>query len=300
MIFLVKCMTITDSINIDRKTEMPIATCPLKYSSRLVRTINHLPEGYETAGPGMADFYDTLKVAAVIAVADGKPITPSTAGEEHQIYVQSIVGAEKLRDVEELRDYFANNDEGWYAWAHTLTGLRFHEADLRKPYNIGDKVTAEVIITDIAPYISQIADPKFTRENWKDIIEKINKVVAKLPVPYSRGHVIKEMHSTLDIFTEVEQTTEHKTPYALHGWLRENLDIPKDPISGHYEVAVGRGRRWHHVGVRCPDVGADDRRWDANSYVGFRPVVRGSVPGIQVVAADIYSMSPEVWKIPKD
>ena len=257
MIYAVVIMATQTDVATDRTIEVPRGTYPLQYSPRLVRT--------------SADFYDTLKATAEMAVS------LPTAGEEQAIYVQRSAGAKKLRDVEELMDYFGNNDEGVYIWGHNLTGLRFREADLRKPYNVGDKITALVIETDITPYLSQIADPKFTRDNWKDIIGNVNKVKGELAVPYARGHVIREMHPTLGIFTGVEQTTEHKAPYALHGWLRENLDIPQDPISGQYEVAVGRRSAWLLVEGGCLDVDAACRRGDASSDDGFRPVVRGSV-----------------------
>ena len=260
-------MATATSVPTDRTVQVPLGTYSLDYSPRLVRT--------------KADFYDTVMLAVRMSdpelMATGKYLSPPSAGEEQAIYVQRSGSAKKLRDVEELRDYFANNDEGWYAWGWNTTGLRFREADLRKPYNVGNKVTVLVIETDITPYLSQIADPNFTRENWKDIIDKVNQVKGELAVPYARGHVIREMHPTLGIFTEVEPTTEHKASYALHGWLRENLDVPQDPISGQYEVAVGRGGGWLHD-ERCLDVVAGYWRWGAGSGGGFRPVVRGTIP----------------------
>jgi hypothetical protein len=147
---------------------------------------------------------------------------------------------------------------------------------LRRPYNVGDKVTAQIIITDITPFLTQIADPKFTRESWKDIIDEVNRVEGEIAVPYSRGHVIREMQN--GIFTEIEQTIDHRTPFALHGWLRENLDVPQDQISGHYDVAVGRRFLWRHdEHDRCLVVSAGYVRCYAYSDAGFRPVVRGSV-----------------------
>jgi len=260
-------MTTSTSVPTDRTIEVPRGTYSLQYSPRLVRT--------------RADFYDTVMLAVRMSdpklMATGKYLSPPSAGEEESVYRKVTPSAEKLRDVEELRDYFANNDEGWHAWGHTLTGLRFREADLRKPYNVGDKITVLAIETDITPFLRQIADPKFTRENWKDIIGKVNNVKGELAVPYARGHVIRELHPTLGIFTEVEPTTEHKAPYALHGWLRENLVVPKDPISGQYDVAVGRWSGWCRGEDGCLGVVAYYGRWLAASPDGFRPVVRGSV-----------------------
>ncbi len=258
------------NIAMDRTAEVSRGTYSLSYSPRLVRT--------------GADFYDTLKFAAEMAVC------LPTAGEEQAIYAQRSAGAKKLQDVEEFRDYFANNDENVYIWGHNSTGLRFRETDLRKSYNVGDKITALVIETDITPYLSQIADPQFTRESWKDIIDKVNIIQGEILLPYARGNVIREMHPTLGIFTEIEQTTEHKAPFVLHGWLRENLDIPQDPISGHYDVAVGRGSYWLPDGHRgCLGVDAGYGRWGAYSGGGFRPV-RGSGPEgpkIEVVSANV-------------
>jgi hypothetical protein len=264
-----------------KKIEVPRDCYPLDYSSRLVRTSDYFQENrdkpYFSDGHD-PDFYDTLKVAAEMAVAAGKNITLSDAGEEQQIYVQKSPGAKKLRDVEEFMDYFANNNGNWYAWEHSLTALRFRENDLNRDYRIGEKIKSEIILTKIPEDIlRQIADEKFTHDNFKDIINKINKMVDSVDVPYSRGHVIKEMHSTLGIFTEVEKTTEHEAPHALHAWMRNNLQIPKDLISGHYDVAVGRGCSWHlGVGEGCLNVDAGYGRSVAGSDVGFRPVVRGS------------------------
>src|SRR3989338_8034345 len=262
-------MTTATSVPTDRKIEVPKDTYSLQYSPRLVRT--------------RADFYDTFIMAVRMTdpemMAAGKYLSPPSAGEEEAIYRKASPGTRKLRDLEELRDYFANNDENWYAWNWNTTGLRFREADLRKPYNVGDKITALVIETGIMSYLRDIADPKFTRYNWKDIIDKVNHAKGELAVPYSRGHVIREMHPIFGIFTEVEQTTEHETPYALHGWLRENLDVPQDPISGHYDVAVERRSSWHH-GERCLSVDAGCRRWNSDSDGGFRPVW-GPLPEIR-------------------
>jgi hypothetical protein len=278
-------MATSTTVPTDRKIEVPLGTYSISYSPRLVRSIDHLPEGYASAEYDKSDFYDALKVAAVMGVS------LPTAGEEHAIYAQRGAGAKKLRDVEEFRDHFTNNDEKVYIWGHSLTGLRFREKDLRKPYNVGDKVTVQVIETDITPFLPQIANPEFTRNNWKDIIGQVNHVKDELIIPYCRGQVIREMHPVHGIFTEVEPSIEHNAPSALHGWLRENLDLPQDPISGYYDVAVERRSCWHHdVGERCLNVYADYRRLNASSNAGFRPVVRGSRlkgPKIEVVSADV-------------
>jgi len=267
-------MAMATHVTIDRTAEVPPGIYPLQYSSRLFRT--------------RKDFYDNLKIAAERSVAAGKVIMPPDANEEEQyIYVQKISGAKRPSDVEELQDYFAKNEDGWYAWAYTLTGLRVPEKYVCKTYRIGEKVPVQIIVTDITPYISQIADPRFTYDNWKDIIDKVNHVKAELAVPYSRGHVIREMHSTLGIFTEVEKTTEHKEPYALHAWLREDLQLPKDPISGYYDLAVGRRRDWLLFMDMCLAVDADHLRWIAHSYSddSFRPVVRDSgSEGLKIVS----------------
>ena len=283
-----KVMTFSTAIAIGGKIKVPVGTRDLDYSPRLARTINHLPEGYATAEQGRADFYDTLKAAAVMTMearARGEILvsqflTPSDSNEAHHIYAQKSSGAKRLRDVEEFMNHFADNNESWYAWEETLTGLRFREADLRRPmpYNVGEKITAEKIETEITlDILMQIADPKFTRDNFRDIIGRINKVTGTVDVPYARGHVIREMRN--GIFTEVEPTTEHGESYVLHGWLRENLDVPKDPISGHYEVAVGRWCGWpHDEDERCLLVAAVYARSDAASVGRLRVRVAASAP----------------------
>ncbi|MBI4896173.1 MAG: hypothetical protein HY832_01360 [Candidatus Aenigmarchaeota archaeon] len=273
-------MAIVTDVFADRTIEMPNGTGSLCYSPRLVQTNNHVPVGYATVEPRRVDFYDTLKVAAVMAVAHGKLMTPSDANEAQEIYAQKSFGAKRLRDVEEFKDHFGNNNENWYAWEETLTGLRFREADLCKRYEIGDKITAEVIVTDITPYFEQIADRNFTRENWKDIVEKINQIKGEVCMPYSRGHVIREM-DPLGIFTEVEQTREHEMPLALHGWLIENLAVRKDSVTDRYDIAVRRWSGWLHDGGGCLGVAAGCARSYADSDGGFRPVVRGSSPKIE-------------------
>ena len=257
-------MATATGVNIERLANVPKVIYPLDGSKRLIRT--------------GADFYDTVIQAVRMTdpkmLASGLYLSPPSAGEEEAVYRKVSQGAKNLSDVEELRDYFANNDDSWYAWNWNTTALRFRKADLsansKKSYKVGDKITAEVIETDITPFLSQIDDPKFTRESWKDIIDKVNHVKGELAIPYARGHVIMEMHPTLGIFTEVEPTRERKAPYALHAWLRENLDVPQDPISRRYDIAVGRGSAWHRD-EECLNVDAYYRRWAADSDDGFRP-----------------------------
>ena len=257
------------TLELNSTTEVPRSTYTIQYSPQLVRTGK--------------DFYGTLEIAAKMAVAAGADASDnhlrlSTEAEEQYLYSQKGAGAKKLSDVPELKDYFGNNDGNWYAWGWTLTGLRVPEEYVGRKCTIGEKIPVQVIVTDISQYISQIADPNFERENWKDIIAQVNRVQDEILVPYSRGHVVKENHPAFGIFTEIEETTEHSTPYALHAWLRENLDVAKDPISGNHDLAVARRAGWHRDGhVRCLGANADYGRWRGDSYDGFRPV-RGSVP----------------------
>lgn len=269
-------MATTTSFTMNGKVGVPIIKYSFQYSSKLARSIDYLPEGYATEKPGESDFYDALKVAAVMGA------NLPTAQEEQVLYAKRTAGAKKLQNVEEFRDHFANN-----IWGHSSTCLRFRKADLGKQYNAGYKVTVSVIETDITPCVSQIADPKFTRNDWKDIIDKVNRVKSELAVPYARGHVIKEMHPDLGIFTEIELKTNHKPPYALHGWLRENLDIPLDPISGHYDVALERRNKKH--GDKCLSVVACFVRWDGHSANGFRPVVRVYGPEGPDIESDFFA-----------
>ena len=91
-----------------RIIEVPITARLLQYSPRLVRT--------------GADFYDTLKAAAEMSVATGRYVRPPTAAEEHQIYVQKSGSKKRLQDVEELKDYFGNNADSWFAWGAHFGG----------------------------------------------------------------------------------------------------------------------------------------------------------------------------------
>ena len=238
-------------------------------------TLPHSPRLIRTG----KDFYDSLKIAAEMAVKEYPNLRLSTIADEQHIYAQKSPGAIKLKDVEEFRDYFGDNVENWFAWSHTLTGLRVPERYVGKTCSIGEKIPVQVIVTDISPYLSQIADPNFTRENWKDIIDKINKKEGELPVPYSRGQVIREIDPVFGVFTEIESSTAHDAPYALHAWLRENLSVPRDPISGHFDLEVARRSVWLADRRDCLGVDANYRRSDAHSAGGFRPVL-GLAPKI--------------------
>lgn len=271
-------MTPPTGIALDRTLELTYSNSVVEYSSRLVRT--------------RADFYDTLKQVATMAVATEKTLTLPTAAEEQALFALTSKGAETLASVEELKDYFGRNDEGWYAWGHTLTGIRIPETFVARPCKIGDRIPVLVIVTDTSSYVGQIADSRFTRENWKDIIEDVNKIVGELTMPYSEGQVITEMDPKFGIFTEIDAKNDHCAPYALHGWLRKNLEVPIDPISGYRDLSVGRGGYWHSAAAKkCLEVVAGCGRLStiksgARRTVmfpapcgggpggGFRPVVR--------------------------
>lgn len=266
-------------------TDMEVKVPRLTYntiecSPRLVRTMDYLPEGYETAQPGRADFYDTLVVAVRMTPAElmktGRYWSPPTEGEEQAVYTRESAGATALRDAEGLRDYFGNNDREWYAWGHTLTGLRFQRQYIGKSYHIGEEVPVQIIETDITPFISQINDASFKREDFRDIMRSADKVVGERTLQYCISQIIEEM-DIFGLWKKIRQTKEHSELFALRGSLPENLDILKDPLLGTYDVAVVR-ECGKPLGVGWLSVGANDGRLAAASDVGFRPVVRGSLP----------------------
>jgi len=243
-----------------------LGTRTLHYSPGLARVVDRLPDGYHYAG----DFYDAVK--AVCCMENGVSLTDSD--EEHHIYLQESRGAGSLREAEALGDYLCAG--GWYAFGVTRTALRFSRADLMKPYQTGDEIPVEIIVTEIPEDVRrQIADPKFTRDNFRDVVGRINRKVAERTIKYARGEVIAEV-DRLGIWTEIMPGTAHEEPYALHAWLREGLSISKDPISGEYDVVVGRRHRTHRMypNKKCLSIDATSRRTHSELWVGFRPVIR--------------------------
>ncbi len=294
----------------------------LNYAPRLVRTSNYFrshPSEYfnDKRDP---DFYDALKAAVEMGVS------LPTAIEEQQIYGQKwskakaknaqifnkyeahLKGVKVIKPYEEFKktiscvrgtlgkfrefsDYFKRlyTKNGAYhgtGVAGTLTALRFREADLRKLCEKPDKIPALVIETDISKYLSQIADPKFKRENWKDIINEINivKDEMQVPVPHdSEGVLAKEMHPVYGIFTEVTGFNDHVDFPEFHAQLFHIYysRVLKDPISDNYDFGVGYHCSFHpnvYIGdMFCLQVLIDERSTMDTGNL-FRPVIRGQVP----------------------
>lgn len=261
-------MTISDNADIDRTIDLlgGITTCSLPYSPRLARVMVQ------------SDFYDMLKAVAETAVDNGDyDFRPSTAAEEHHIYSQQSTRAKWLSDIDEFKDYFGKGD-GTTHWCITLTGLRVPKGCINKTYKIGEKIPVQVIVTDISPFIAQIADPNFSRKDWTYVIKEANKIVGEIKIPYSIGNVIDEIDPYSGIFTEIEKTQKHRKSHKLHAWTKENFNISLDPISGYYDVAVAIRPSWVHPvgGQLCLDIRADVRRWAEypwdKAYDSFRPV----------------------------
>lgn len=244
---------------------------------RSVKTF--LPADYKTIEPGKTDFYDTLKASALLSSKENKLITPYSAKEAHHIYTEKKTVARNLvndgdlgyKDIKDL-DYFLYIG----IWETTITGLRFRKKDLNNSYEIGDKITVEVIETDISKYICQIADPKFARENFKDIIADMNKVVGVARVPYARGETVREMNE-YGIFEEIIIWKPQRFPnrrFSTHAYL-SNLSIPLDSISSQYDTIVSiQIGSYDYPGSRTID--AQSSRSYAELNQCFRCLIRGS------------------------
>lgn len=244
--------------------ENQLKTCKgvLNYSPRLV--VEEL------------NFYDLL------ALAVRNNVDMPTAEEEHELYIQkTTTRVERLKNIEVFEDYF-ECVEHLPAFAFSLTALRLDKKDLKK-HKIGQKIPYQVIQTDVTKFVDQIKDPSFRTENWRDIINEVNKVVAdNIYVPYCRGQIVREMHP-LGIPLEVENTPHHSPPYALHAWigsqineyldLKSNSDYLVDPISGNYDFAISRTADYLHP-ERCLRIVAGEQRSTVGSNDSFRPVVR--------------------------
>ena len=158
------------------------------------------------------------------------------------------------RKADEFRDYFAKNSGKVYLWEWTSTGLR-----VPKGWENGRVDT----------------DGKYPR-----IVLEGDKEVGELQVPAGGGKVIVESDEVFGIPTEARDIAFPHEGYHSHWYFNAAPEL--DKVSGHYDVAVGRGSSWPRAeGERCLDVAADCGRSNAGSDDGFRPVVRGSVPEIE-------------------
>jgi len=190
----------------------------------------------------------------------------STAGEELAIQLGLERARRNPRKAKEFDDLFGRNDEGWYAWQWTETGLRVPKG--RDP----DKYETD----------------SNGRKYWVRTVLVEDQEVGEILVPKGNGRVVVELDEVFGIprVTSDKDGDMEYDNHTTHFWFNTNPD--KDSTSGQYDVAVGRGGSWHHdahseiaiMSEGCLGVDARCGRWDASSRDGFR-LVRGSLPEIE-------------------
>ncbi|MBI4162971.1 MAG: hypothetical protein HY513_04770 [Candidatus Aenigmarchaeota archaeon] len=219
------------------------------------------------------DYYDSQELLAKM-IANGELSEGtrfSTSAEELALQKSYEMQGKDPRKAEEFKDHMGKGKQG-YVWGYTLTGLRVPEG-----WQNGKKDTG----TNKYPRIVLLGDEE------KDLIQ----------VPEGGGKVIVEYDDVFGVATEVRGMPFPHKGYNAHWHFNPSPRL--DEKTGHYDVAVGRRGDWHHgEDARCLNVGADYGRWLAGSYDGFRPVVRGSVPEIEVVDSnvDIEQVRQEIEK----
>ena len=182
----------------------------------------------------------------------------STAAEELAIQLALERSRQDPRKASVFNDLFARENNGWYAWQWTETGLRIPEGWENGRYQKDEKGNKQY------PRIILIGE----------------QVVGEALVPEGDGRVVVEWNEVFGIpsVTSNEQDILAMNKHTTHFYLNSNPDT--DKITGKQDVAVGRGAGWHRGGrVGCLDVFADFGRSLADSSGGFRQV-QGSVPVI--------------------
>ncbi|MBI2583241.1 MAG: hypothetical protein HYW25_01115 [Candidatus Aenigmarchaeota archaeon] len=175
-------------------------------------------------------------------------IRMSTAAEELALQLALEKAGNDPRNAEVFNDLFARNEEKYYAWQWTETGLRVPKG--RKP---------DAYETDAQG-----------RKYWQRILLIGDQEIGDFPVPEGNGMVIVEWDEVSGLPRVTEQIAYPHEPYTTHFWFNPNPD--KDKLSGHYDVAIGRRGAWPHgVDARCLSVDASYGRWDADSDGGLPP-----------------------------
>jgi hypothetical protein len=219
------------------------------------------------------NYYDSLKIFTEI-IGQGKlPSGAKLMTQAEGLAIERSYQKEGKdpRSAEEFKDYFAKNKDEWNAWEWTLTGLR-----VPKGWENGkvDKGTGKY------PRIVLIGD----------------KECGELQVPAGGGKVIVELDDVFGIPSVTKEIPWPHRGYYAHWWFNPSPDF--DKISGHYDIAVGRGcGRPHNEDERCLPVDASYGRWYATSDAGFRPV-QGLIPEIEVVYSnvDVEKIKREIFR----
>ncbi|HLD57879.1 MAG TPA: hypothetical protein VJA47_06225 [archaeon] len=180
--------------------------------------------------------------------------------------ILDIEGGELVTDprmAKPFNDLFARENNGWYAWQWTETGLRVPKGweDGRSQKDAKGNI--------YVPRIVLIGDQE----------------VDETPVPEGNGRVVVEWNEVFGIpsLTTNEGDATNQKNHTTHFYLNANPDV--DERTGRQDVAVARGSRWHDdVHVRCLSVRARYGRWYADGDVSFRQV-QGSVPVIEKLPA---------------
>ncbi len=248
-------------------------------------------EGYIiSCSPALArtgkDFYGSLeKVARGISGGELPRVARvSTAAEE--LALQRGYESDGIDPRSEkaamFNDLFGRNSHGWHAIQWTATALRVPKGVNTGQREIGGngepKYRREVVAVDISPYLEQIADPKFERDNWRDIIGLASRVEGEMDVPTGNGMVVVEYDSMFGIPSETREIELPHTGYNSHFWFNPQPNI--DRISGQYDVPVQLYSVPHSGGGdRCLQVDAEFGFCYANPRNGLR-LVRGSMPDV--------------------
>ena len=174
----------------------------------------------------------------------------STAAEETAIQLAIERDGKDSRKAKVFDDLFGRNNDSWYAWQWTETGLRVPKGHDPNKYETDSQ----------------------GRKYWPRIVLIGDREVGEVLVPEGNGRVVVEWDEVFGLAKITEDIPYLHKGYTTHSWFDP---MPrKDDISGHYDFAVGRGCGWFHGGG-CLGVVVGYRRWAAVSAAGFRSV-RGS------------------------
>ncbi len=173
----------------------------------------------------------------------------STAAEELAIQLGLERAGTDPREAEVFDDLFARNDSKTYMLQWTATGLRVPNGRDPNKYETdsqGRKYFARIVLSG----------DNETRE---------------ILVPEGNDRVVVEWDEVSGLPKTTEDIAFPHTPYTTH-FLFEQEPL-EDSESGHYDVAVRRGKDWRFgENGRCLEVDACYTRWAAASGTGFRPV----------------------------
>ena len=206
-------------------------------------------------------YYDSQKVLAEMIERGELPADARfmTQAEGLDIENSYKARAEDPRKAPEFDDYFGRNKDKSYLCELTLTGLR-----VPKGWENGRVDT----------------DGKYPR-----ILLTGNKEDGEVGVPVGNGRVIVESDGVSGIPIETREIVWPHEGYHSHWHFNATPSL--DKISGHYDVAVGRGGYWRlGEDEGCLNVIAYCSRSVAYSVDGFR-LVRGSLPEIEIVSSNV-------------